>query len=313
MPSPRAGTVTPDVARVVREYKAGKVEFRNDDGGIVHAVVGKMSFDAQKITENIDSFLHHLASIKPSGVKGVYVRTHHHLRHDEPRHFGGRVANKVAISPEFRRDHRNSREFRYRCDRDSVMSKYVKGLIIEDVGRRLQGVNDALICNVIGLDSEKTVQLRKELRVQGNYAVGGEDGPGPPRGRRALRWPMRSESTEGSMAVVWGAEDFICLCKEMVAIYKKPEYEKMKAIGGVMDGERLTAEKVEEVSKWPNRVGQLSILLGQILSPGSSLLSQLTGPAERWPAKSSKSPKARRVRKPGRRRSEARSCRIAIR
>jgi len=75
MPSPRAGTVTPDVAKVVREYKAGKVEFRNDDGGIVHAVVGKISFDAQKLTENIDSFLHHLNAIKPHGVKGVYVRS----------------------------------------------------------------------------------------------------------------------------------------------------------------------------------------------------------------------------------------------
>jgi large subunit ribosomal protein L1 len=75
MPSPRAGTVTPDVARVVKEYKAGKVEFRNDDGGIVHAVVGKMSFDAQKLTENIDAFIHHVHSIKPSGVKGVYVKS----------------------------------------------------------------------------------------------------------------------------------------------------------------------------------------------------------------------------------------------
>jgi large subunit ribosomal protein L1 len=75
MPSPRAGTVTPDVAKVVREYKAGKVEFRNDDGGIIHAVVGKISFDALKLTENIDAFLHHIQAIKPHGVKGVYVKS----------------------------------------------------------------------------------------------------------------------------------------------------------------------------------------------------------------------------------------------
>ncbi len=49
MPSPRAGTVTPDVAKTVKEYKAGKVEFRNDAGGIVHAVVGKLSFDETKL------------------------------------------------------------------------------------------------------------------------------------------------------------------------------------------------------------------------------------------------------------------------
>jgi large subunit ribosomal protein L1 len=75
MPSPRAGTVTPDVARVVREYKAGKVEFRNDAGGNLHAVVGKLSFDRQKLTENVQAFLDHIQSLKPSAVKGTYVRS----------------------------------------------------------------------------------------------------------------------------------------------------------------------------------------------------------------------------------------------
>ena len=75
MPSPRAGTVTPDVARVVREYKAGKVEFRNDAGGNVHAVVGKLSFDKTRLQENIQSFLDHINSLKPNAVKGTYVRS----------------------------------------------------------------------------------------------------------------------------------------------------------------------------------------------------------------------------------------------
>lgn len=74
MPSPRAGTVTPDVANAVKEYKAGKVEFRNDNGGNVHAVVGRLSFDDQKLEENINSFIDHINSIKPNAVKGTYVR-----------------------------------------------------------------------------------------------------------------------------------------------------------------------------------------------------------------------------------------------
>jgi len=74
MPSPRAGTVTPDVARVVREYKAGKVEFRNDAGGNVHAVVGKMSFDVQQLTENVQAFIDHIVNLKPMTLKGTYVR-----------------------------------------------------------------------------------------------------------------------------------------------------------------------------------------------------------------------------------------------
>jgi large subunit ribosomal protein L1 len=74
MPSPRAGTVTPDVANVVREYKAGKVEFRNDASGIVHAVVGKISFDATRLQENIQAFMDHIKGLKPASVKGTYLR-----------------------------------------------------------------------------------------------------------------------------------------------------------------------------------------------------------------------------------------------
>jgi len=75
MPSPRAGTVTPDVSRVVKEYKAGKVEFRNDNGGIVHAVVGRMSFDAPKLKDNIQTFIDFVLHLKPQSVKGQYVKS----------------------------------------------------------------------------------------------------------------------------------------------------------------------------------------------------------------------------------------------
>ena len=75
MPSPRAGTVTADVARVVKEYKAGKVEFRNDKGANVHAVVGKMSFDATKLVDNISAFVNFVQSIKPNACKGTYIRS----------------------------------------------------------------------------------------------------------------------------------------------------------------------------------------------------------------------------------------------
>ena len=74
MPSPRAGTVTPDLGKVIKEYKAGKVEFRNDSGGNVHAVVGKLSFDAPKLTENIRTFIGHVVALKPIAVKGQYVK-----------------------------------------------------------------------------------------------------------------------------------------------------------------------------------------------------------------------------------------------
>jgi large subunit ribosomal protein L1 len=75
MPSPRSGTVTPEIGRTVREYKAGKVEFRNDKAGIVQAVVGKMSFDAPKLTDNIQAFLDKVASLKPAALKGTFVKS----------------------------------------------------------------------------------------------------------------------------------------------------------------------------------------------------------------------------------------------
>ena len=75
MPAPRAGTVTADIARAVKEYKAGKVEFRNDKGGNLHAVVGKLSFDATKLSENILAFVSFVQSLKPNSVKGTYVKS----------------------------------------------------------------------------------------------------------------------------------------------------------------------------------------------------------------------------------------------
>jgi len=77
MPSPRAGTVTPEVVKTIAEYKAGKVEFRNDKGGNIHAIVGKLSFEPQKLVENIQSFINAILGMKPTAVKGTYVKSAH--------------------------------------------------------------------------------------------------------------------------------------------------------------------------------------------------------------------------------------------
>lgn len=74
MPSPRAGTVTMDVAKTIAEYKAGKVEFKADKAGIVHAIVGKIKFDSNQLVENINAFLQYVQQLKPAAVKGQYVK-----------------------------------------------------------------------------------------------------------------------------------------------------------------------------------------------------------------------------------------------
>lgn len=75
MPSPKAGTIVSDVSAGVREFKAGKVEYRTDKGGNVHAGVGKLSFDEDKLVENISTFVEQVRAAKPAGVRGQYIRT----------------------------------------------------------------------------------------------------------------------------------------------------------------------------------------------------------------------------------------------
>jgi large subunit ribosomal protein L1 len=74
MPSPKAGTVTPDVAAAVKEYAAGKIEFRNDTGGNIHSVVGKISFDKQKLVDNINAMINHIRRLKPQTSKGAFMK-----------------------------------------------------------------------------------------------------------------------------------------------------------------------------------------------------------------------------------------------
>src|SRR5438445_11102554 len=78
MPTPKAGTVITaggDIVAAVREFKAGKVEYRADKCGNVHAGVGKMSFDDDKLVANIVTFVDQIRAVKPSGVKGNYVKS----------------------------------------------------------------------------------------------------------------------------------------------------------------------------------------------------------------------------------------------
>ena len=75
MPNPKAGTVTPDVAKAVTEAKAGKIEYRLDKTNIIHCPIGKASFGAEKLQENFNALMSAIVKAKPSSLKGAYLRS----------------------------------------------------------------------------------------------------------------------------------------------------------------------------------------------------------------------------------------------
>ena len=75
MPNPKSGTVTMDVAKAIREVKQGKIDFKVDKSGIVHASIGKVSFDEQKIVENAKEFINTIIKLKPAAAKGTYMKS----------------------------------------------------------------------------------------------------------------------------------------------------------------------------------------------------------------------------------------------
>lgn len=75
MPNPKVGTVTLDVTRAINEIKAGKIEYRTDKAGNIHAPVGKVSFDESKLLENVQTLIETLIKVKPSGAKGQYIKS----------------------------------------------------------------------------------------------------------------------------------------------------------------------------------------------------------------------------------------------
>jgi ribosomal protein L10 len=154
------------------------------------------------------------------------------------------------------------------------MSKLVKDLITDHLKGRLNGAKDLFLVNVVGLDAIKNSSLRKQLREKGMQMMVVKN----TLARRATEGTALAaafEGVAGTSAVIWGDMDAPVLAKEIVRLQALKEMAPFEAKGGVVDGSRLSADEVVAVSKWPTREEQLSLLLGQILSPGALLVSQL--------------------------------------
>ena len=157
------------------------------------------------------------------------------------------------------------------------MSKYVKNLISEHLRERLQGVHDALLVNMIGLNANANNRLRAELQ-QKNIEVTVVKNSLAARAVEGTPLAAMFEGLTGTAAICWGAEDVVALAKEVTRLARDKRFGPFAPVGGVMDGEKLSPEQVERVSKWPGRHEQLAMLVGQILGPGRKLAAQILGP-----------------------------------
>lgn len=155
------------------------------------------------------------------------------------------------------------------------MSKFVKDLVTGYLKQELDGVEELLLVNVVGLSANDATRLRQQLRekdirlrvVKNSLAR---------RATEGTALAAAFEGSTGSIAMVWGSTDIVALAKEVVKLAGDKDFEQFEARGGVMDGAALSADEVNGISKWPSREEQLSILSGQILAPGANLVAQLT-------------------------------------
>jgi large subunit ribosomal protein L10 len=155
------------------------------------------------------------------------------------------------------------------------MSKLVKDLVTDHLKRELDGVQELILVNVVGLSAIRTSALRKALREKNIKLMVIKNS----LARRATEGTLLAaafEGSQGTLAMVWGASDIVSLAKEVVKLADDKDFVPFATRGGVMGGTRLQAQEVQQVSKWPTRDEQLSLLVGQILSPGALLVSQLT-------------------------------------
>jgi Ribosomal protein L10 len=158
------------------------------------------------------------------------------------------------------------------------MSKYVKQLITDDIAKKLEDVNDAFVVSLVGMDMNTNNVLRTALAEKKINLMVIKNS----LAKRALaNTPLAAmfDGIKGSCAVCWGASDVVGLAKEIVRLMKEKQFAKtFQLCGGAMDGEYLTAEQAAEVSKWPSREEQISILVGQLVGVGATLSGQLIGP-----------------------------------
>ena len=158
------------------------------------------------------------------------------------------------------------------------MSKYVKDLVSNYVASQVNGVQDALLVDMVKMTANETNVLRGELEEKGVRLMVVKN----TLARRAVKGtslePLFS-TIGGSAALCWGCEDIVSLTKGVCGLADDKRFkDKFVVKCGVMDNDRMDADMVKNVSTWPSRTEQLALLVGQILGPGANLAAAMLGP-----------------------------------
>ncbi|MDR1960277.1 MAG: 50S ribosomal protein L10 [Planctomycetaceae bacterium] len=156
------------------------------------------------------------------------------------------------------------------------MSKFVKNLISEQLRTHFDGVSDAFLVSFTGLNANTNARLRTQFAEKGVRMTVIKNS----LARRAAEgMPLAPlfQNMTGSLAVCWGSTDIVGLAKELVKVMNDKQYAGFVIFAGIMGGEVLTAAQSVDVSKWPSREEQISLLVGQMIGVGSKLSGQLIG------------------------------------
>ncbi len=159
------------------------------------------------------------------------------------------------------------------------MSKYVKDLMVKDISSRWDGVEEMLVIDMVGMEAEDSVVLRKRFREKDMHLMVVKNS----LARRATEGTALAPAFAGeggSLTAAWGGEDIVTLAKEIASAIKEDKSGTLKAVSGALGGEKLSAENVREVSKWPSRAEMLSTISRQIMGPAMTLSAQLLGPGK---------------------------------
>src|SRR5579885_230657 len=259
MPNPKTGTVTTDVAKAVKEIKAGKVEFRVDKTGIIHAPVGKISFPADKLVENAASLITAVIKAKPAAAKGKYVKS---------------ATLCSTMSPASRWTFRRTPR---RPPYSSVWGAHMKKKEdkqkdLESLRRDLEQSKNVFVTGYEELRVSQDLELRKVVRgaggkyrvVKNNLAEKASEGTPAEPILTGLR---------GMTSMAYTTSDPVALAKALTAYAKANPSFSFKA--GIVEGRVIDVKAINDLANLPSREEILAKLLYLINAPAQRLVAAL--------------------------------------